>query len=504
MSEPGRSAGAPASGRETAVALARDCLDSGRFEVALARLVATPTESQNPARASVLHEYLATSMRPIFEELGFSCEIAHHARAAGPFLLAERLEDPARPTILGYGHGDVVRGMDGCWREGTSPWRLATIGERFFGRGVADNKGQLLIDLSALRAVLQTRGRLGFNAKFLIEMGEEIGSPGLREFCAERKDRLRADVLIASDGPRLSADRPTVFLGARGLCSFDLEITAREGAHHSGNWGGLLSDPAIQLAHALASITTPTGEIRIPEWKPNALPAAVREALADCEIEAGPGAPAIDPRWGEPGLSPPERVFGWSSFDVLAMKAGNPDAPVNAVPPSAWARCQLRFVVGVEVDDVLPALRRHLDRHGFAMVKIASSREAAFRATRLDPRDRWVQWAAGSIATTTGKRPAILPNIGGSLPNDVFSDLLGLRTIWVPHSYPGCSQHAPDEHLPKAIAREGLAMMAGLYWDLGGETPPLTGPLPVSPPRPSRGGVGGGAPEGAHGRFPVP
>ncbi|MFZ0206103.1 MAG: M20 peptidase family dipeptidase, partial [Roseiarcus sp.] len=67
----------------------------------------------------------------------------------------------------------------------------------------------------------------------------------------------------------------------------------------------------------------------------------------------------------------------------------------------------------------------------------------------------------------------VLPNIGGSLPNDLFSDLLGLRTFWVPHSYPGCSQYAPDEHLPKAIAREGLAMMAGLYWDLGDETPPV-------------------------------
>ena len=68
-----------------------------------------------------------------------------------------------------------------------------------------------------------------------------------------------------------------------------------------------------------------------------------------------------------------------------------------------------------------------------------------------------------------------LPNLGGSLPNDIFSEILGLRTIWVPHSYPGCSQHAPNEHLPVAIAREGLAMMAGLYWDLGtGDVPPLS------------------------------
>lgn len=70
-------------------------------------------------------------------------------------------------------------------------------------------------------------------------------------------------MLIASDGPRLSVERPTVFLGSRGSISFDIWIDARKGGHHSGNWGGLLSDPAIQLAHAIASITEPTGKIRI-------------------------------------------------------------------------------------------------------------------------------------------------------------------------------------------------------------------------------------------------
>ena len=94
-----------------------------------------------------------------------------------------------------------------------------------------------------------------------------------------------------------------------------------------------------------------------------------------------------------------------------------------------------------------------------------------FTATRLDPEDPWVAWVAASLSRTTGKKPAILPDLGGSLPNDIFSD--GLRTIWVPHSYPGCSQHAANEHLPGAIAREGLAIMAGLYWDIGeGGTPP--------------------------------
>ena len=78
-----------------------------------------------------------------------------------------------------------------------------------------------------------------------------------------------------------------------------------------------------------------------------------------------------------------------------------------------------------------------------------------------------MRWIARSVETTMGAPPAILPNLGGSLPNTIFSERLGLPTIWIPHSYPGCRQHAADEHLPIAIAREGLALMAGLYWDLG-------------------------------------
>ncbi len=92
-------------------------------------------------------------------------------------------------------------------------------------------------------------------------MGEERISPGLHALVTTHKDLFRADVLIASDGPRLCATRPTVFLGSRGAISFDVWIDARKGGHHSGNWGGLLSDPAIQLAHAIASITEPSGKI---------------------------------------------------------------------------------------------------------------------------------------------------------------------------------------------------------------------------------------------------
>src|SRR6202012_2469178 len=135
--------------------------------------------------------------------------------------------------------------------------------------------------------VLQTRGRLGFNVNLLIETGEEIGSPGLRGGCRQYKDRVAAGGLIASDGPRLSPERPTIFLGARGAMNFDLVVDLREGGHHSGNWGGLLANPGVILAHALATITSPTGAIKVREWVPKNLPNSVRVALADCAVEGG-------------------------------------------------------------------------------------------------------------------------------------------------------------------------------------------------------------------------
>jgi acetylornithine deacetylase/succinyl-diaminopimelate desuccinylase-like protein len=365
--------------------------------------------------------------------------------------------------------------LESEWREGVSPWALTELDGRWYGRGIADNKGQHSVNLQAMACVLAERGHLGFNAKFIIEMGEETGSPGLKEVCAEHAELLKADLLIASDGPRLRADRPTIFLGSRGCINFDLSIDSRAGAHHSGNWGGLISNPGIQLAHAIASLVSEQGEIKVPEWRPKFLPDAVRRVLADCEVDGGANGPQIETEWGEPGLSPAERVFGWCSFEVLAFKTGNPENPVNAIPPRAKATCQLRFVVGIDSTNILDALRRHLDMHGFRYVQITAARDEIFKATRIDPDDAWVTWAAKSLQTTTQKKPAILPNLGGSLPNDIFTDVLGLKTIWVPHSYPGCSQHAPNEHLPPELLKEALQVMTGLYWDLGtAETPYLS------------------------------
>ncbi|MEO1457128.1 MAG: M20 family metallopeptidase [Pseudomonadota bacterium] len=454
--------------RAAAIAAAAERFDSGAYLADLAELVAHPTESQNPEAGPALLAYLEEAMVPRLAAMGFETRIVENPVAGrGPFLLAERIEDPALPTILTYGHGDTIRAQTERWRAGLTPWQTVIEGDRVYGRGTADNKGQHLINLTALGIVLAARGRLGFNVKAVIETGEETGSPGLHELFVAENAALSADVLIASDGPRLSPERATLFMGARGGTIIDMEVDFREGGHHSGNWGGLLADPGLVLAQALASITDKNGAIQVPEWRPTSLTNSVRAALGDCPVEAPPSGPEIDDWWGEPGLTRAEKVYGWNSFCVLAFECGNPAAPVNAIQPRAWARTQLRFVVGTDQDDIIPALRRHLDAHGFEAVKLSEGREVAFTATRLDPDHPWVQWATASVARTTGARPAVLPNLGGSLPNEEFTDTLGIPTIWVPHSYTGCSQHAPDEHALKPILREGLQIMTGIWWDLG-------------------------------------
>ena len=457
--------------RDTAIQSAAEQYDSGQFLDDLQRRVALRTESQEADSGASLRAYLADEITPTLLQYGFTCRVVNNpAAGAGPFLIAHRHENDALPTVLTYGHGDVVRGYDAQWRDGLTPWRVTVDGDRWYGRGTADNKGQHSINLAALKAVLDARGgRLGFNLKLLFETGEEVGSPGLHALCTQLRDELAADVLIASDGPRLGAHRPTVFLGSRGLVNFRLDVKLRDGGHHSGNWGGLLRNPGVVLANAIASMVDANGQILVEGLRPPPIPDAVRRALADIAVGGNPGEPDVDADYGEPGLTPTERVFGWNNLEVLAFRTGNPEKPVNAIPPLAFAHLQIRFVVGTDWQNLESIVRRHLDQHGFSMVEIDVER--GMPATRVDPDNPWVQWALHSLQQTTGVQPVLLPNLGGTLPNDVFADVLRMPTLWVPHSYPGCSQHAPDEHLLGPVAREGLRIMAGLFWDLGVQDP---------------------------------
>ena len=453
--------------REAALAQAAAYFDQGGFQKMLAELVAIPSTSQDPAHKPDVDRYLAATIQPWLERLGFRCEIHPNPVAGfGPILVGLRIEDPALPTILTYGHGDTVRGLDDQWAEGLSPWVMKEQGPLWYGRGTADNKGQHATVIAALETVLNARGKLGFNVKLILEMSEEMGSVGLREFVAAHKDMLAADALIASDGPKMRPDVPTITTGSRGVYNFKLSVNERPGGVHSGNWGGMTTDPAIVLAHAIATITDHNGRIMVPEFLPvGGLPDSVRAALVGCELQDEESA-RINLNWGEPGLSNAEKVYGWTSFIVLAMLSGKPDAPVNAVAPDAHAWCQLRYTVDADTTQFIPGLRRFLDAHGYQQVEISEG-HVRMQASRTSPDNPWIKRARASLETTLSKRVQIIPNGGGGLPGDVFIDHLNTPLVWIPLSYNGCKQHGPNEHVIAASVREGLMGYVGLWWDLG-------------------------------------
>ena len=452
--------------KEKAVQHATQYFDKGYFKKDLAELISVKTESQN--NECNLENYYDQNIIPMLVKMGFKCRVMENPLSkANIILFAERIENADFNTILTYGHGDVVLGQDSCWDNGLSPYKLIEKDNRYYGRGTADNKGQHLINIKALNSLLSVQKKLGFNFKILFEMGEEIGSPGLKTFCQQNKELLKADVFIASDGPRISQKIPTIFTGSRGGINFDLSVNLRDNAHHSGNFGGILKDPSIILSHAIASITDARGQINIPEWLPTSLTPDIKEILAKLPlVDAGFD---LDPDWGQKELTMTERVFGWNSFSVLAMLSGEPEAPLNAISGHARSTCQLRFVVGTDVNKIIPALRNHLNSFGFEDVNIHESEMIPFPATRLEMNNSWLSLITKSLENSMGGKIDLLPNLGGSLPNDSFSEILELPTIWIPHSYAGCAQHSPNEHLSVPLARQALVCMTALFADLSKE-----------------------------------
>ncbi len=384
-------------------------------------------------------------MAPSFARMGFTTRIYDNPLPGqGPVLLATRIEDARLPTVLGYGHGDVIRGLEDQWTKGKGPWVTARDGDRVYGRGTADNKGQHTLNMAILERVREERGgKLGFNVKFIIETGEEAGSKGLAELVAAHKADFAADVLIASDGPRVRPERPTITLGCRGAINFDLVCDLREGGHHSGNWGGLIANPGVILAHALATIVGPTGELLVPALKAPPMTKAVKDSLADVEVDGGECGPAVDAWWGDAGLTPAERVYASNVFNILAFTTGTPGRPVNAIPPKAVANCQLRFVAGTvgrrrRARSAAPSRRERLHhRQG----------HAAARRQRRTLRGN----AHGARSPLGGVRRAIAAALGQRQAGGGAADgRLDLQRHL--HGYPGHPHHLGAALLPGLLA----------------------------------------------------
>lgn len=175
--------------RKTCHALALNYIESGELAGDLERLVARRSVSQSEGSPEALQDYLTDDIGPLLRSYGFDTTVYDNPSAGKPpLMIARHVEDEALPTVLMYGHGDVCNGEANRWRKGLHPFKLIQEGDRLYGRGTADNKIQHLINIAALGLVLKGNGSLSFNVKFIFEMAEEIGSPGLREFLLMKRE----------------------------------------------------------------------------------------------------------------------------------------------------------------------------------------------------------------------------------------------------------------------------------------------------------------------------
>jgi acetylornithine deacetylase/succinyl-diaminopimelate desuccinylase-like protein len=303
-----------------------------------------------------------------------------------------------------------------------------------------------------------------------MEMSEEVGSPGVKAICSAHREALRADVFIASDGPRLRPCQPTLYLGRRGALNLDFRVRYREGGHHSGNWGGLLANPAVRLANALASIVDERGRVRLRDLVPEGVPDSIRRARRALPGRSGRERPDHRRLVGR-ARPVPRRKGVWLEHTSTCLAFGSGDPRKPGQRPSRrtltpGARSATRWNARSK-----PSCRRSgriSTELGYADVDVEPAGDTGeWGATRLDPDHPWPLFVVDSIRRTTGKDTVRVPNFGGSLPNDSFAITLGMPTIFVPHSYPGCSQHAPNEHGLMSVFRESMAVMAGLFHDLG-------------------------------------
>src|SRR5205085_10642389 len=144
-------------------------------------------------------------------------------------------------------------------------------------------------------------------------------------------------------------------------------------SHHSGNWGGVLANPATILASTIATLVDGQGRLLLDELKPPRLTTQIRSTLADVKIEPMPDEPDLSENWGEEGLSAAERLYAWNTLEVLAISSGNVEKTANAIPGKAQAVMQLRFVVGTKVDTVVDAIKAHSEARGFPMVEVRAT-----------------------------------------------------------------------------------------------------------------------------------
>ncbi len=377
------------------------------------------------------------------------------------------------PTAILYGHYDV-QPPDPLDLWETPPFEPTVRDGKIYARGAGDNKGQHLAQLFALEALLACDDVLPVNVKVLLEGEEEIGSPRMASYIRDHRDELAADLVITSDGPVHESGRSQILFGVRGVLSFELRARGANRDLHSGNWGGIAPNPLWTLIHLLATMKNDAGEVTIAGFYDRVLPLTEleREALARIPMDVEGTKQSLGLRELDAPRDRPltERLAAWPTFTINGMHGGyGGPGSKTVLPHEASAKCDIRLVEGQTAEEIFAKVKAHVERHA---PEVEVLWQGAMDPSKTPLDSPFAEPLRLGIAAAQGEEPLLVPSLGGSLPDYVFTKILGVPAFTVPYANADESNHAPNENIEIERFIAGIKTGAAMLAYLGALHPP--------------------------------
>ncbi|MDE2491605.1 MAG: M20/M25/M40 family metallo-hydrolase [Elusimicrobia bacterium] len=388
---------------------------------------------------------------------------------AHPYVYADWLHAPGKPTLLLYAHHDVQpAGREELWKS--PPFEPTEREGRLYGRGCADDKAGAVAHTSAIAAWLEAAGALPLNVKVIIEGEEECGSDHLEAFLAKYADKVMADAIVLTDTGNFDADTPSITVALRGLAALDVTVRSMDHPLHSGMWGGPIPDPVQALAKMIAACTDAKGRMTIPgvykdvkkpgraaeaSLKRLKYPEKTFRAQSGLDKETRLLVPAKDllrSNWYRP------------SFSVNAIQASSRKDCANIINESAWCHMGIRLAPGMDARRTLEALKKHLKKNAPWGVTVELSAGDASPAWTTDTDAPAFAAARRALQKGYG-RPAIDMGCGGSIPfvGPFAKALKGAPALLIGVEDPLSNPHSENESLHLGMFKKAIASAIHLY-----------------------------------------
>jgi acetylornithine deacetylase/succinyl-diaminopimelate desuccinylase-like protein len=429
-----------------------------RFRLELHDLLRIPSVSADPAHAGDVRraaDWLAVHLA----EIGLT-GVGIYPTAGHPIVYGEWLGGGGRPTVLVYGHYDVVpAAVEDGWDA--PPFEPYERDGRIYARGATDDKGQLFVHVKAIESYLRTQGGAPVNVKFLLEGEEEVSSPNLRPFLEAHLGMLQADVCVISDSSMRTIDEPAILHSLRGMTCVEIAVQGPAEDLHSGFWGGAVHNPALVLVEILSKLHNPDRSVAVPGFYDDVVPLTaeeraeiVRTDLTEDQLRRSTGARAA---WGEPSYSIRERISARPTLEINGLLSGwtGPGAR-TIIPARATAKISCRLVGNQDPHRIHELLRAHVEALAPPAAMVTITLLTTGEPALIDFRIPEMRAASAAYERAWGATP-VFTRGGGYIP--VVADIQSLmRTpvVMMGYGLDDDGLHGPNEHLRLEMFHRGI------------------------------------------------